>query len=118
MDFRRGGVIAGAKADARAVVEEILTSVPLPTGGHRQIMIADKNYFGAGFKAGLAEAGIDLLRPTRKGESQRPGSQFFKPFRQVIESIFETFKDQLSLELHRGTTFVGGARVSRSGRWR
>lgn len=45
-----------------------------------------------------------MLRPTRKGERQRPGGSLFKPLRQVIESVSETFKGQLDLEQHRGCT--------------
>ncbi len=45
-----------------------------------------------------------MLRPTRKREPQRPGGSLFKPLRQVIESINETFKGQLDLERHRGRT--------------
>lgn len=44
------------------------------------------------------------VRPTRKGERQRPGGSLFKPLRQVIESINESFKRQLDLERHRGRT--------------
>jgi hypothetical protein len=47
---------------------------------------------------------IRLLWPARKGEAERPSSQLFKPLRQVIESINETFKGQLDLERHRGRT--------------
>ncbi len=32
------------------------------------MIIADKASFGGLFETGLAKAGIDLLRPTRKGE--------------------------------------------------
>jgi len=56
------------------------------------------------FEQQLAELGIRLLRPARKGEVERPGSQLFKPLRQIIESINETFKGQLDLERHRGRT--------------
>ena len=45
-----------------------------------------------------------LLRPARKGEPERPGAPLFKPLRQVIESVNETFKGQLDLEQHRGRT--------------
>ncbi|WP_043665073.1 transposase [Streptomyces xylophagus] len=58
----------------------------------------------------LAEMGVRLLRPARKGETERPGSQLFKPLRQVIESINETFKGQLDLERHRVRT-PGGVAV-------
>jgi hypothetical protein len=67
-------------------------------------LIGDKNYFGRDFERELAEYGIHLLRPTRKGERQRPGGSLFKPLRQVIESINETFKGKLDLEQHRGRT--------------
>jgi hypothetical protein len=66
-------------------------------------------YFGREFEQQLAELGIRLLRPARKGEAERPGSRLFKPLRQVIESINETFKGQLDLERHRGRTPAGVA---------
>ena len=44
------------------------------------------------FEAALSDAGARLLRPARKGEPERPGACLFKPLRQVIESINETFK--------------------------
>ena len=70
-------------------------------------MIADKNYYGREFEAELAAAGLDLLRPARKGEKPRPGTRFFKPLRQVIESVNDTFKGQLDLEQHGGHTPAG-----------
>jgi hypothetical protein len=70
-------------------------------------MIGDKNYFGAEFEAALPQAGIDLLRPARKGETERPGAHLFKPLRQVIESINDTLKGQLNLEQHGGRTKAG-----------
>jgi hypothetical protein len=47
------------------------------------------------------------LRPARKGEAPRAGTAFFKPLRQVIESINDTFKGQLDLERHGGRTPAG-----------
>jgi hypothetical protein len=67
-------------------------------------VIGDKNYFGAEFEAELTAPGLDLLRPARKGEAERPGARFFKPLRQTIESINHTFKGQLDLERHGGHT--------------
>jgi hypothetical protein len=52
----------------------------------------------------LAELGVRLLRPARKGEPQRPGAHLFKPLRQLIESVNDTFKGQLDLERHGGRT--------------
>lgn len=70
----------------------------------RQTLTGGKNYFGRGFERELPEHGVQLLRPARKGERERPGAALFKPLRQVIESINETFKGQLDLERHRGRT--------------
>ena len=55
----------------------------------------------------LAGAGIKLLRPARKGEPERAGARFFKPLRQIIESINDTFKGQPGLEQHGGHTPEG-----------
>jgi hypothetical protein len=57
--------------------------------GHQQawqVLIGDKNYYGTAFEAALAAAGIRLLRPARKGEPAA-GTRFFKPLRQIIESV-------------------------------
>jgi len=72
-----------------------------------QILIGDKNYFGREFEADLADQGIQLLRRARKGEPERAGGRFFKPLRQTVESIFDTFKGQLDLEQHGGRTTAG-----------
>ena len=50
---------------------------------------------------------MPLLRPARKGEKPRPGARFFKPLRQIIESINWTFQGQLDLERHQGRTIAG-----------
>ena len=102
-----GAALTGAKADERQVLLGILSDPALPRPGNGQTVIADKNYYGRDFEASLAEAGITLLRPARKGESERPGARFFKPLRQVIESINDTLKGQLDLEAHGGRTITG-----------
>ena len=104
-----GFALTGAKADERQTLLPILDTDPTLTGAERagQILIADKNYYGREFEATLAEAGVDLLRPARKGEQPRAGTEFFKPLRQTIESINDTFKGQLDLEQHGGHTPAG-----------
>ena len=74
-----------------------------------QTLMADKNYYGRQFETALADAGIDLLRPARKGEKPRAGQRFFKPLRQVVESVNNTLKTQLDLERHGGRTIAGVA---------
>jgi Transposase DDE domain len=102
-----GFALTGAKADERQVLLDILASPGLTAGRADQVIIGDKNYFGAAFEATLADGGVCLLRPARKGEPARAGSQFFKPLRQIIESVNQTFKGQLDLERHGGHTPVG-----------
>ncbi|GAA1673594.1 IS982 family transposase [Fodinicola feengrottensis] len=100
-----GFALTGAKADERQTLLEIFHTDPHLTR-HRpgQTLIGDKNYYGTEFERALADAGLKLLRPARKGETERPGAHLFKPLRQVIESINQTFKSQLDLERHGAHT--------------
>ena len=73
-----------------------------------QTLIGDKNYFGAAFKATMADAGVKLLRPARKGEPERPaGTCSNRCARSSSRSTFSTFKGQLDLEQHGGHTPAG-----------
>ncbi|MBC7592726.1 MAG: hypothetical protein H7288_02090 [Kineosporiaceae bacterium] len=105
-----GWALTGAKADERAVLQDILANTPGATNRHmegRQILIGDKNYFGNDLETRLDDGGIELLRPARKGEKPRADSQFLKPLRHVIESINWTYKSHLDLERHGGRTIAG-----------
>jgi Transposase DDE domain len=102
-----GFALTGAKADERQVLLDILADPARTAGRDGQIIIADKNYYGHDFETTLADGRICLLRPARKGEPERAGTRFFKPLRQVIESINDTFKGQLDLERHGGHTPAG-----------
>jgi hypothetical protein len=100
--------LAGAKADEREVLAGMFAAGPdLVAARPGQTLIGDKNYYGAGFEAVMAGAGIRLLRPARKGEAARAGAHLFKPLRQIIESVNDTFKGQLDLERHGGHTQAG-----------
>ena len=114
-----GWALTGAKADERDVLIEILTATPALASRTQPwaMMIGDKNYYGKAFEAGLDAAGLDLLRPTRKGEQPRPGERFFKPLRQIIESVNDTLKGQLDLEHHHGRTIAGSAPASPNASW-
>jgi hypothetical protein len=103
-----GFALAGAKADERQVLLGILAADPaLLAARPAQTLIADKHYYGREFEGSLAGLGVRLLRPARQGEPRRAGAHLFRPLRQVIESINQTFKGQLDLERHGGHTPVG-----------
>jgi Transposase DDE domain len=103
-----GFALTGAKADERQTLLGILGADPaLATSRPGQIIIADRQYYGAEFEAVLASHRLRLLRPARKGEPERAGARLFKPLRQTIESINQTFKGQLDLERHGGHTPAG-----------
>ncbi len=72
-----------------------------------QVLMADKGYRSATFETELNNLGITLIRPSLKTEKPRPGQRFLKPFRQIIESINQTFKAQLDLERHGGRKPAG-----------
>jgi Transposase DDE domain len=100
--------LTGAKADERETLLGLLAAEPeLVAARPGQTLIGDKNYFGRDFERQLTELDIRLLRPRRKGEPPRAGAELFKPLRQVIESVNESFKGQLDLEQHRGRTPAG-----------
>lgn len=100
--------LTGAKADERQTLLDILGDDPdLVLARHGQTLIADKHYYGHDFETALAGAGLTLMRPARKGEPERDDQRFFKPLRQVVESIFDTGKGQLDLERHGGHTPAG-----------
>jgi hypothetical protein len=101
-----GFALTGAKADERQTLLGILAADPaLVAERPGQTLIADK-YYGKDFEHTLDQAGIELLR-ARKGEPDRPGAPLFKPLRQTIESINQTFTGQLDLERHGGRTSAG-----------
>jgi Transposase DDE domain len=69
------------------------------------VILADKGLAGRDFEQLVAAHGARLLRPDRADEPGRHGS--LGRWRQWIESTFDTLKDQLGLERHRGRTLVG-----------
>jgi hypothetical protein len=100
--------LTGAKADERQTLLDVLGAEPdLVLSRQGQTVVADKHYYGHDFEHDLTAAGLRLMRPARKGEPQRLDQHFFKPLRQVIESIFDTGKGQLDLERHGGHTPTG-----------
>ena len=94
--------LTSAKTDERDTALAMLELDPNLTDRSGQILMADKGYRSASFETELNTAEITLIRPTRKSEKPRPGQRFLRPFRQIIESVNQTFKAQLDLERHGG----------------
>jgi Transposase DDE domain len=69
------------------------------------LILADKGFAGQEFEQLVATHGAVLVRPDRADEPRRHGS--LGRWRQWIESTFDTLKDQLGLERHRGRTLAG-----------
>ena len=83
-----------------------ITGAYQPTTGHHTLL-ADKGYASRELEQSFHHKGIHLLRPPRRGEPQQPGIRYFKPLRQIIESVNATLKTHLDTEHHRGRTPLG-----------
>jgi hypothetical protein len=55
---------------------------------------------------------VSRCSPSYRNRTPRTGEHLLKPIRQLVESIFDTLKGQLDLELHGGRSIDGvGARI-------
>ncbi|WP_431901420.1 IS982 family transposase [Nonomuraea sp. bgisy101] len=106
--------LATPKIDERQVLMAILDHDPdLLVDRPGLLIVADKGYVSAELDRYLQERGVRLLRPSYRNRMPRPGEQFLKPIRQLIESVNDTLKGQLDLELHSGRSPEGvGARIA------
>lgn len=106
--------LANPKLGEREVVEAMLTVEAEVLAGRTGILlISDKGFAGKDFERFLTEAGIELLRPARQKEEARYGQALLKKIRQLIESVNDTLKGQLDLELHGARSMTGiAARVA------
>jgi hypothetical protein len=106
--------LSTAKTDERQVLIAALEDDPsLLTARPGQLIIADKGYVSAELDRWLAERGARLLRPSYRNRTPHPGEHLLKPVRQLIESVNDTLKGQLDLELHGGRSIEGvGARIA------
>ncbi|MCA1698979.1 MAG: IS982 family transposase [Actinobacteria bacterium] len=96
-----GFELAAANVPERRAAAEILERVSVED----RVVLADKGFAGREFEQLVADCGGRLVRPDRRDEAPRFGS--LGGARQWIESVFNTLKDQLSLERHRARTLVG-----------
>jgi hypothetical protein len=71
------------------------------------LLISDKGFAGRDFEQLLAGYSITLLPPSRADEQARYGEPMLKKVRQLIESVNDTLKGQLSLEGHGGRSCAG-----------
>lgn len=106
--------LATPKLDERQVLMALLDHDPhLIAERPGLLIIADEGYVSAELDAYLEQRGVRLLRPSYRNLAPRPGEQFLKPIRQLIESVNDTLKGQLGLELHGGRSPSGvAARVA------
>jgi hypothetical protein len=71
------------------------------------LLLADKGYVPAELDDYLHARGADLLRPSYRNRTPRPGQALLAPIRQLIESVYDTLTGQLDLELHGGRSLTG-----------
>ena len=102
--------LANPKVDERDVAIDLFEAEPgLLAGRHGQVIIADKGYASVEFERRLAEHGVEVVRPARHTEPRRRGTPQLRRLRQIIESVNNTLKAQLSLEHHGGHSLQGVA---------
>jgi hypothetical protein len=98
----RRAELRGADQKEREVALELLPRTL--RGG--EIVVCDKGYVGRGFERAVARLGGHVVRPRRKDEPEDSRPHLGR-IRQRIESVFQTFKDILSLERHGARTPEG-----------
>ena len=100
--------LADPKIDERQVLMCMLDEEPhLLAERPDLLLLADKGYISAELDDYLHARGADLLRPSYRSRPPRPGQHLLAPIRQLIESVYDTLKGQLDLELHGGRTLTG-----------
>jgi hypothetical protein len=100
--------LAHPKLDERQVLMSVLDhDAELLADRPGLLLIADKGYVSAELDRYLTDHGIGLLRPSYRNRPPRPGQRLLAPIRQLIESVYDTLKGQLDLELHGGRTLAG-----------
>ena len=106
--------LATPKIDERQVLAAVLDHDPdLLAERPGLLIVADKGYVSAELDRWLAEREVRLLRPSYRNRTPHPDEHLLKPIRQLIESVNDTLKGQLDLELHGGRSIEGvSARVA------
>ena len=80
----------------------------LLTGTPAEVVIADKGFWGRGYRERLAAAGVTLLTPDKARTPANLGRErALASTRLVIESVFANLKGQMRLEQHLAKTPAG-----------
>lgn len=100
--------LADPKLGEREVCLDLVT-IAVETGllAPNTTILADKGLAGREIETQIAELGVRMLRPDRRGEPARHGT--LGGVRQWIESVYDTLKGQLGLERHGARTPHGAA---------
>jgi hypothetical protein len=102
--------LADPKLDDRQVLIGVLEHDPgLTADRPGLLLIADKGYVSAELDAFLAARGATLLRPSYRNRGPPLRRAAPQPICQLIESVNDTLKGQLDLELHGGRSIDGVA---------
>ena len=77
------------------------------------VIIADKGYVSRELHTYLAHRGATPIRTSYRNRQPHPAEPLLKSVRQLIESVNQTLKGQLDLELHGGRSIDGvGVRIA------
>jgi hypothetical protein len=80
----------------------------LLTGTPAEVVIADKGFWGRGYRERLAADGVTLLTPDKTRRQSNVGREHvLASSRLVIESVFANLKGQMRLERHLAKTPAG-----------
>ncbi len=97
-----GYTIVPANEKEYEPLADLLTGVPA------QVVIADKGFWGRGYRERLASDGITLLTPNKtRTASNLARERALASTRLVIESVFANLKGQMRLEQHLARTPAG-----------
>jgi transposase len=107
--------LAPPRHDDRHVLMCVLDAdADLLTDRPGRLLLADKNYIFGELDDYLHRRGAALLRPSYSNRPPRLGQHLLAPIRQLIESVYDTLKGQLDLELHGGRSLTGVDRPCRA----
>ena len=95
--------LASPKVDEREIAIDMFDQdTRLLADRPGQTIIADKGYISAEFERNLHDRAGRADPPSPKGSATSPRARQLRSLRQIIESVNDTLKGQLSLEQHGG----------------